>query len=123
MTAEGAETRGQIEALREAGCQLIQGYHFGRPVPLADVSLAILRGVAAAARLHMDRSPPRARPEKAPPDGLTSWRRRARCRPHRCRSRRTPSLCIAQHPWMIVRCASIAEKAQPIRPLPRSSAE
>ncbi|WP_052161463.1 EAL domain-containing protein [Hoeflea sp. BAL378] len=53
VTAEGAETPGQIEALRDAGCETIQGYHFGRPVPFDDLPRAILHGVAAAARLHM----------------------------------------------------------------------
>ncbi|MBU4530131.1 MAG: EAL domain-containing protein [Hoeflea sp.] len=53
VTAEGAETCGQIEALRDAGCETIQGYHFGRPVSFAELPLAILHGVATAARLNM----------------------------------------------------------------------
>tara|TARA_R110002020_G_scaffold18931_18_gene65494 strand:+ start:711 stop:2729 length:2019 start_codon:yes stop_codon:yes gene_type:complete len=53
VTAEGAETPGQIDALREARCETIQGYHFGRPVPFDELPQAILNGVAAAARLHM----------------------------------------------------------------------
>jgi len=53
VTAEGAETEGQISALRNAGCETIQGYHFGRPVSVAELPLAILQGVAAAARLDL----------------------------------------------------------------------
>lgn len=31
--AEGAETPAEIQILRECGCELIQGYYFGRPMP------------------------------------------------------------------------------------------
>lgn len=51
VTAEGAETFGQIEILRDAGCDTIQGYHFGRPVPAGEFTLSILHGVANAAKL------------------------------------------------------------------------
>ncbi|MCD5310389.1 EAL domain-containing protein [Kineosporia babensis] len=36
--AEGIEEADQIEALRRLGCQMAQGYHFGRPVPAQDLS-------------------------------------------------------------------------------------
>lgn len=39
ITAEGVETQEQLEALRSAGVQLVQGYLFGRPVPLHFLSL------------------------------------------------------------------------------------
>jgi sensor c-di-GMP phosphodiesterase-like protein len=32
MVAEGIETAAEATAMREKGCQLGQGYHFGRPV-------------------------------------------------------------------------------------------
>lgn len=51
VTAEGAETFGQIEMLRDAGCDTIQGYHFGRAVPANDFTVSILHGVATAAKL------------------------------------------------------------------------
>ena len=31
--AEGIETQAQIEALRELGCDIVQGYYFSRPLP------------------------------------------------------------------------------------------
>ena len=36
-TAEGVETQGQMDILRNAGCKEMQGYFFSRPVPLADL--------------------------------------------------------------------------------------
>ncbi|WP_420408933.1 putative bifunctional diguanylate cyclase/phosphodiesterase [Hoeflea sp.] len=56
VTAEGAETPRQIEILRDAGSDTIQGYHFGRPVPFCDFPAAILQAVAAAARLERQRA-------------------------------------------------------------------
>ncbi|MEQ8479976.1 MAG: EAL domain-containing protein [Hoeflea sp.] len=57
VTAEGAETSRQIEILRDAGSDTIQGYHFGRPVPFSDFPAAVLQAVAAAARLERERVP------------------------------------------------------------------
>ena len=37
VTAEGVETREQAELLRRIGCDLGQGWLFGRPVPPAEV--------------------------------------------------------------------------------------
>jgi diguanylate cyclase (GGDEF)-like protein len=36
VVAEGVETSGQCEQLRGMGCEVAQGYLFGRPVPAAD---------------------------------------------------------------------------------------
>jgi len=57
VTAEGAETFEQIEILRDAGCDTIQGYHFGRPVPISDLPGTILHAVAATARLSSNSAP------------------------------------------------------------------
>jgi len=39
VIAEGVETVGQDELLREMGCPVVQGYLYGRPVPAAEVVL------------------------------------------------------------------------------------
>jgi EAL domain-containing protein (putative c-di-GMP-specific phosphodiesterase class I) len=37
VVAEGAELPGQIERLRELGCDEMQGFTMGRPVPAAQL--------------------------------------------------------------------------------------
>jgi diguanylate cyclase (GGDEF)-like protein len=39
VTAEALETQDDVDCLRDLGCDLGQGYHFGRPVPAAALSL------------------------------------------------------------------------------------
>jgi EAL domain-containing protein (putative c-di-GMP-specific phosphodiesterase class I) len=48
VTAEGAETAGQVALLRKAGCDTIQGYHFGRPVQFSDFPLRCCRRLPQA---------------------------------------------------------------------------
>nr|WP_283938270.1 EAL domain-containing protein [Sphingomonas brevis] len=36
-TAEGVETEGQAEIMRQLGCTQLQGFHFGRPVPASEL--------------------------------------------------------------------------------------
>ena len=36
LVAEGVETEPQAEALLAQGCSVMQGFLFGRPVPVAD---------------------------------------------------------------------------------------
>jgi EAL domain-containing protein (putative c-di-GMP-specific phosphodiesterase class I) len=50
ITAEGVETDEQFALLRSAGVDLLQGYLFGRPVPLEELPFAMaLRGGGAEA--------------------------------------------------------------------------
>jgi diguanylate cyclase (GGDEF)-like protein len=43
VTAEGVETAGQLNRLRAAGCDEVQGYYFSRPRPGADLAGIIAR--------------------------------------------------------------------------------
>ncbi|MBR0367808.1 MAG: EAL domain-containing protein [Clostridia bacterium] len=43
VVAEGVETEKQLQMLRDAGCQLVQGYYFSRPVPPEDFEKLIIR--------------------------------------------------------------------------------
>jgi len=47
VTAEGVERQGQLEALAALGCDHVQGFLLGRPVPVADFEVG---GSAAAAQ-------------------------------------------------------------------------
>ena len=39
MLAEGVETGAELDVLRMLGCQLVQGYLIGRPMPSEDALL------------------------------------------------------------------------------------
>lgn len=41
--AEGVETEGQLNILREGNCDLVQGYYFSRPLPPEEFELLIQR--------------------------------------------------------------------------------
>ena len=43
VVAEGVETEGQFELLRELGCALVQGYYLSRPLPAADFEELLAR--------------------------------------------------------------------------------
>jgi len=47
--AEGVETAGQLAALVELGCDLVQGYHFSPAVPAADFARMLAEGYAVPA--------------------------------------------------------------------------
>jgi len=53
--AEGVETPGQLRFLRGAGCDLLQGYLFSKPVPAADIE-ALLAADAAFPQYAVRRS-------------------------------------------------------------------
>ena len=41
--AEGVETQDQLDAIRQLGCTLIQGYFFSKPVPASELHASMLR--------------------------------------------------------------------------------
>lgn len=45
--AEGVETEEQFELLKELGCDQIQGYYLGRPMPASEFEIAFLQAVVA----------------------------------------------------------------------------
>ena len=53
--AEGVETREQAEFLAECGCDQLQGFYFGRPMPLADAKAFIDRNQAEVAAQALTR--------------------------------------------------------------------
>jgi EAL domain-containing protein (putative c-di-GMP-specific phosphodiesterase class I) len=34
--AEGAESKPQVDRLRELGCEIIQGYYYSKPIPIKE---------------------------------------------------------------------------------------
>lgn len=45
VVAEGVESEGQLEILRKAGCDLVQGYYFSRPVPAEEFESLIIKEI------------------------------------------------------------------------------
>jgi diguanylate cyclase (GGDEF)-like protein len=64
VTAEGVETRAQAVALREMGCDSLQGYLFGRPASVE----ALLSGPGRMAAGERGHPPARARTASDPPE-------------------------------------------------------
>jgi diguanylate cyclase (GGDEF)-like protein len=52
VVAEGVETAGQLEILQKAGCDLVQGYYFSRPVPPEEFEKLIERELEIAKEDH-----------------------------------------------------------------------
>lgn len=46
-TAEGVETKEQLDILREEGCAETQGYYFSRPIPASGIAKMLRRGAKA----------------------------------------------------------------------------
>ena len=44
VVAEGVETENQLKLLRDAGCDLVQGYYFSRPLPADEFERKLLSG-------------------------------------------------------------------------------
>ena len=47
VVAEGVETYDQHEILRKSGCHVAQGYLFGRPQPVEEIHLQVLKSISA----------------------------------------------------------------------------
>jgi EAL domain-containing protein (putative c-di-GMP-specific phosphodiesterase class I) len=47
VLAEGVETELQSDYLHQQGCDLVQGFFYGRPVPAQDFEQILARGEAA----------------------------------------------------------------------------
>ena len=45
VVAEGVETEGQLALLRNAGCELVQGYYFSRPLPAEEFRNLIIKEI------------------------------------------------------------------------------
>jgi diguanylate cyclase (GGDEF)-like protein len=50
VIAEGVETAAQLDFLRESGCNAVQGYHIGKPMPAADLAANLEKMAQAAGR-------------------------------------------------------------------------
>ena len=44
VVAEGVETPAQAQLLRDAGCQILQGYLYSKPVPASELAIMLVRG-------------------------------------------------------------------------------
>ena len=53
VLAEGVETSSQLERLRDAGCQVAQGYYLGRPVPASEFHQRFLRDAGPSAMMTL----------------------------------------------------------------------
>ena len=43
VVAEGVEEKGQLEILKNAGCDLVQGYYFSKPLPPEEFEALIIK--------------------------------------------------------------------------------
>ena len=93
---KGRKPRGRSRHCAMPAAETIQGYHFGRPVSVAELPLAILQGVAAAARL--DLGAPVARLRRQPPPAPARLIRRG-LRPPRPNLHKAPWVRPWVRPW------------------------
>jgi EAL domain-containing protein (putative c-di-GMP-specific phosphodiesterase class I) len=48
VVAEGVETPEQIELLKSLGCRVMQGYYYGRPMPVHELGEWFIANTAAS---------------------------------------------------------------------------
>ena len=70
--AEGVESEGQLAAVRALGCDLVQGFLLGRPMPAADLG-AVLTAVLARRGLTRTRRAATARRSRCPTATCRGW--------------------------------------------------
>ncbi len=62
VTAEGVEKEEQLAFLKQAGCQIVQGYYFGTPLPADDLAKLVRqvrqKDISASSRLDLQRLAP-----------------------------------------------------------------
>jgi EAL domain-containing protein (putative c-di-GMP-specific phosphodiesterase class I) len=59
IVAEGVETAESLEKLRQLGCDIIQGYHIGRPVPGTELVRSVTRTGRTILETHLHGRNPR----------------------------------------------------------------
>ena len=102
VVGEGAETEQQVAELARLGCDLVQGFHFSRPVPAAEITRMLAEGPAwlprasrdcARRRLRRSLDRPRCPAAAATPSSSRTPRRRWGSGPSAspCRWARSPA--------------------------------
>jgi EAL domain-containing protein (putative c-di-GMP-specific phosphodiesterase class I) len=64
VAAEGVETEEQSALLKRLACDLVQGFLFGRPMPVADIAATILNNARPALARPVEAAPKRRAPRK-----------------------------------------------------------
>lgn len=60
-TAEGVETQDELQLVRDLGCSLVQGYIFGKPMPVEEARALAAKGAASLPDAHLPPREPRMR--------------------------------------------------------------
>jgi EAL domain-containing protein (putative c-di-GMP-specific phosphodiesterase class I) len=57
VIAEGVESPSQLERLRSAGCDRIQGYYFSCPIPASDMTTRLRTGQRLVMTSNSEKTP------------------------------------------------------------------
>ena len=116
VVGEGAETEQQVAELARLGCDLVQGFHFSRPVPAAEITRMLAEGPAwLAARAPRARRPSAVTDRPRCPAAAAT---RSRSRTPRPRSGSGPQrgrVVGRDHLQAVRRCVQPAARAAPVR--------
>ena len=80
IIAEGVETEEQLVALKELGCDIVQGYYFSKPVPAAEYELFLIERRALAPEALVPEVPTREREREEAPQAQPGKKRSIRLR-------------------------------------------